>query len=135
MILIDANVFMYAGGRPHPHKAPSLALLRRLAAGEVEGAVDAEALQEILHRYRSLGRWKEGRSVYDTARGVASAVIPITVEVLDAARAMMDLHPRLTTRDAVHAAVCRLHEMEAICSYDRDFDGLAGLTRREPDGV
>ena len=39
-----------------------------MAAGEIEAAVDAEVLQEILHRYRALHRWNEGRQVYALAR-------------------------------------------------------------------
>ncbi len=56
MILLDANIFMYAGGASHPNKAPSLALLEGVARGEREAAVDAEVLQEILHRYRAIQR-------------------------------------------------------------------------------
>jgi hypothetical protein len=59
VILIDANVIMYAAGANHPHKRPSVALLERVAAGEVEATVDAEVLQEILHRYRAIGRWED----------------------------------------------------------------------------
>lgn len=36
MTFVDANVFMYAAGAPHPHKAPSAALLRAVALGEIE---------------------------------------------------------------------------------------------------
>ena len=70
MILLDANIFMYAGGSPHPNKAPSLAFLERVALGELEVGVDAEVLQEILHRYRAIGRWEDGRRVFDYARQV-----------------------------------------------------------------
>jgi predicted nucleic acid-binding protein len=68
LILIDGNIFMYAAGAEHPHKAPCVALLRRVALGETEAAVDAEVLQEILHRYRAIRRWEEGREVYARAR-------------------------------------------------------------------
>jgi hypothetical protein len=32
-----------------------VALLERVADGELEATVDAEVLQEILHRYRAIG--------------------------------------------------------------------------------
>jgi hypothetical protein len=35
-------------------------------------------------------------------------------------------------RDALHAAVARIHAAQAICSYDGDFDEIAGLRRIEP---
>jgi predicted nucleic acid-binding protein len=53
VILIDANIFMYAAGAEHPHKEPSRMFLEQVARGEVDAALDAEVLQEILHRYRA----------------------------------------------------------------------------------
>lgn len=130
--MLDANIFMYAGGTSHPNKSPSLALLERVARGELEAWVDAEVLQEILHRYRAIGRWEEGRRVFDHARQVVPQVIPITAAVLDKARELMDLHLTLTARDALHAAVYELVAPESWCSYDRDFDTIPGLVRHEP---
>jgi predicted nucleic acid-binding protein len=135
LILIDANILMYAAGAPHPHKAPSAALLQRVVQGEVEAAIDAEVLQEILHRYRSIGRWQDGRRVYDLARDVMGIVIPVTGEVLDEARRIMDVYQGLTARDALHAAACQVTGAAAICSFDRDFDVIAGLKRLEPQQV
>jgi predicted nucleic acid-binding protein len=132
LILLDANIFMYAAGAAHPCKAPSTAFLLRVARGEIEAAVDTEALQEILHRYRAMGRWEDGRLVYDSARRIVLISIPITVESLDATRELLDRYPGLTVRDALHAAVALHTSAEAICSYDRDFDQIAGLKRVEP---
>ena len=135
MILLDANILMYAAGATDPHKAPSLALLDRVARGEVDAAIDAEVLQEILHRYRAIGRWRDGRRVYDLTRRLVVSVLPITGEVTDAAHALMDGYPKLMARDALHAAVCRLSHADAICSYDADLDEIAGLRRLEPPDI
>lgn len=132
MILIDANIFMYAAGAEHPHKEPSRKFLERVARGEVDAALDAEVLQEILHRYRAIQRWPEGRNVYDLARQIVLIVIPITSEILDLARHLLDEYGRLTARDALHAAVAQAHGAQAICSYDGDFDEISGLHRIEP---
>ena len=132
MLLIDSNIFMYAAGADHPHKGPSVAFLRRLARGELDAAVDAEVLQELLHRYRAIGRWAEGRQVHDRARRIVGVVIPVTAETVDSARGLLDRYERLTARDALHAAVIDLHGLEGIASYDRDFDVVEGLTRSEP---
>ena len=132
MILVDANIFMYAAGVEHAYKVPSAGLLLRIARGEVDAAVDTEALQEILHRYRAMGRWEDGRRVYESARRIVPVSIPITVEILDTARDLLISHGNLTVRGAIHAAVALGAEAEAICSYDRDFDDIAGLRRIEP---
>ncbi len=135
MILVDSNVLMYAAGAPHRHREASLALLRRIAAAKVEAVLDAEVLQEVLHRYRAIGRWQTGRDLYDRARHIFPVVIPVTAEILDIARSLLDAHPRLVARDALHAAVCLQAGLEAICSYDRDFDRIKDLKRLEPPQV
>jgi len=133
VILVDANVIMYAAGAEHAHKRPSVALLERVARGEVEATIDAEVLQEILHRYRSIGRWEDGRRVYDLARKLFRNVVPVTADVLDRARRLLDTDRRIMARDALHAAVVMAEGLEAVCSWDRDFDRIKGIVRREPD--
>ena len=81
MILIDSKILMYASGREHPYRSSSLRFLEQVAEGEIEAAIDAEVLQEILHRYRSLDRWDEGRLVYDDARVLFFDALPITSNV------------------------------------------------------
>lgn len=132
MILVDTNVIMYAAGVDHPRKSASVAFLQGVAEGRIEAVVDAEILQEILHRYRALNRWVDGRRVYDLARRIFAEVIPITVEILDQARDLLDEYEGLMTRDALHAAVVVAHSLEAICSYDRDFDNVQRVRRTEP---
>lgn len=132
MILIDSNIFMYAAGAEHPFKRPSIRFLEEVASGEVEAAIDAEVLQEILHRYRAMGRWQDGRAVFDHARRIAPLVLPVTAEVLDSARELLDRYAGLSARDALHAAVVQLRALQGICSYDQDFDEVPKLRRIEP---
>jgi hypothetical protein len=132
MILVDTNVLMYAAGAEHRFKRPSADLLDRVASGDVEAAVDAEILQEILHRYRLADRWKDGKRLYELSRAVFPVVLPVTDAVMDASVALLDRYRRLTARDAVHLAACRVFEVPSICSYDRDLDGIEGIARVEP---
>ncbi|MEP6763017.1 MAG: type II toxin-antitoxin system VapC family toxin [Gemmatimonadaceae bacterium] len=132
MILIDTNIIMYAAGAPHANKQPSVRLLERIASGEIEAAINTETLQEILHRYRSIRRWTDGRQVYDLARQIFPIVISVTAEHLDHARRMLDEHRGLMARDALHAALLIDEKFESIYSYDRDFDRIAGVRRVEP---
>jgi predicted nucleic acid-binding protein len=130
--LVDSNIFMYAAGRAHPLKHRAGAFLEKAAAGAVQAAIDAEALQEILHRYRALERWKEGRVVYDTARLLFPEVLAVTGEVMDGARRLMDEEPGLMARDALHAAVVAVYGLASITSFERDFDRVEGLRWVEP---
>ena len=135
MILIDTSIIMYAAGAAHPHKQPSAHLLQRVARGEVEAMIDAETLQEILHRYRAINRWDDGKQVYDLARQIFPQVIDITAAILDHARQLLDTDASIMARDALHAAVVIGEGHEAICSYDRDVYRIQGLRRIEPDQV
>jgi predicted nucleic acid-binding protein len=110
-------------------------LLRQLARGEIEGVIDAEVLQEILHRYRSIRRWKEGREVYLFVRRILTIVAPITTDVTDLAWTLLDSNPRVMARDALHAAVCRSQGIRVVCSYDKDFENFTELERVEPDAL
>ena len=132
MILVDSNIFMYAAGREHPNRGAALGFLERVAEGKVRATIDSEVLQEILHRYRSLKRWAEGRLVYETARTLFAEVLPITGEVMDCARRLLDEYPALSARDGVHAAAVEVYELKGICSFDQDFDAIPGFRRIEP---
>jgi len=135
VILVDSNILMYAGGAEHPNKAPSLAFLRRVAAGEVEATVDAEALQEVIRRYRALRRWAEGRRVYELARTLFPEVLAITGAVMDHAKQIADKYDDISARDAVHAAVVAEYKLEGICTFDGDFDRIRGCKRVGPGPV
>ena len=132
MILVDANILMYAAGAEHPNKLPSVRFLKSVAAGDTEGVLDAEVLQEILHRYRAIRRWDVGRAVYDRARQIFSVVLPITAESLDQARAHLDSFAGISARDALHAAVMETYGIDTLCSYDQGFDAIAGVHRADP---
>lgn len=132
VLLIDANILMYAAGKAHPHKAPSARLLERIARGEVAATINAETLQEILHRYRTIECWEDGRQVYDLARQLFPNVLPVSADVLDRARELLDLYPTVMARDALHAAIVMHEGLGAICSYDRDFDLITTIARVEP---
>lgn len=124
---------MYAAGATHAHKAPSVAFLERVASNELDATIDAEVLQEILHRYRAIDHWTDGRRVYEAARKIVPLVLPVTAEILDTSCDFLERFEQLSARDALHAAVAAQYGASSICSYDRDFDGIAGIRRMEPD--
>ena len=132
--LVDANIPMYAAGAESEWKAPCVAFLKRAAAGEFEAVTDVEVLQEILHRYLHLSKRAEAFQVFDLFSRIVGEIIPVEARDMNAARVLLEKHPTLTSRDAIHAAIARRHGL-ALVSYDRHFDDLPFISRLEPDQV
>ena len=130
---MDANVFMYAAGSdPVRREACRAALAGLTGRGGAPAATSAEVLQEILHRYRAIGRLAQGLEVFDAVVDLGLHVLPVDLAAMQAARVMLESHPGLASRDAVHAATMRQAGLERLLSYDRGFDALDWLTRTEP---
>lgn len=131
-VFIDANVPMYAAGREHPLKAPCLRILEAAATGRVAAVTDAEVLQEILHRYASIGHRDKGAEVAELFLQVVRDVLPVTREDMVQAISLYRRCPEVQARDAVHAAVMQNNGVMMIITADRHFDRLVGLRRVDP---
>jgi predicted nucleic acid-binding protein len=129
VIFIDSNVPMYLVGAPHAHKAESLLLVRQALATGERLVTDAEAFQEIQHRYSALRRNDALQHAFDALEGIVDEVFPITRDDVQAARLLLVPGGSISARDAVHAAVMRRHGITTIMTFDRGFDALPGLRR------
>ncbi|MBA3305878.1 MAG: type II toxin-antitoxin system VapC family toxin [Thermoleophilaceae bacterium] len=129
MILVDSNVPMYLVGAPHPNKGEAQRLLdSAMSAGE-RLVTDAEVLQEICHRYASIGRHDAIQPTFDTILGAVDDVLPIDRRVAETAKDILLRYASLSARDAVHAAVMRRHGIARIMTFDRGFDAVPGIDR------
>ena len=132
MILIDANIFMYAAGRESPQRLPCQRFLEKTIAGEGPAAcTDAEVLQEILHRYRALKVPEIGFRLFDSVAQLGIPILSVTDRSLREARRILEDHPSLSTRDGVHLGVMREHGIEEVLSYDRGLSQVAWVKRLE----
>lgn len=129
MILVDSNVPMYLVGGEHPNRDRAVELLELAVARRERLVTDAEAFQEILHRYVAVDRREAIEPAWATLRGLVDEVFPIDEEDVDAARRLVT-SSRLTARDALHVAVMQRRGIEEILSFDADYDGVAGIRRR-----
>lgn len=101
----------------------------------VEASASSARINMRWSCYRAINRWPDGRRLYDLTRALILTVVPITAEILDGARSLLDAYPQLMARDALHASVCHEVGARGICSYDTDFDVVRGLKRIEPQHV
>lgn len=129
MIFIDSNIFMYAAGIESSYKVPSLRFLHRVAAGTEEACTSLEVLQEILHRYRHIDRWEQGKEVFSLAKKIVPRILQVDVKIIEQAYNLLDRYPSIYARDAVHAAACLINGIKEIVSFDTDFDMIEGIKR------
>jgi len=129
---LDANILMYAAGSVHPLRKPCRDALARAVDQEISLITDAEVLQEILHRYFSIGRPESARTIHRSAIDLCDEVLPIDVKHTTRALELLLEHRELTPRDAIHVAAMERHGLELLLSTDRDFDGLKQVERIGP---
>jgi len=129
VIFVDSNIPMYLVGSPHPHKTDAQHLVERLVSNRERLVTDAEALQEILHRYIAIHRPDSVQPAFDALLGITDQVFAIDQAAVERAKEIVLGHPRLSAREALHLAVMEQHEIERILSFDSGFDGYPGITR------
>jgi predicted nucleic acid-binding protein len=129
VIFVDSNVPMYLVGSPHPHKTDAQRLIERLVSDRERLVTDAEALQEILHRYVAIRRPDFIQPAFDALLGITDQIFAIDRAAAERAKEIVLGQPRLSARDALHLAVMEQHEIDRILSFDSGFDGFPGIER------
>jgi uncharacterized protein len=120
---------MYLVGAVHPHKNDARRWLEELVSSQERLVTDAEALQEILHRYVSIHRPDAIQPAFEVLIGVVDEVFPVDRAAVERAKEIVLGHRGLSARDAIHLAVMQAHDVRKILSFDRGFDGFPGITR------
>ncbi len=120
---------MYLVGAPHPHKADAQRLLERAVAARERLVTDAEAFQEILHRYVAINRRDAIQPAFDALLGVVDEVLPVDRAVVERAKTIVLGSAGLSARDALHLAVMEAHRIGRVLSFDAGFDNFPGIVR------
>ena len=135
MIFIDTSIFMYAAGKEHPNKEPSVNILKLIAVGEVDAVINVEVLQEIYHRYTMIKMKEKG---IELAKKVITIVPRIySIELSDAIKAMEILEKyNVTSRDAIHIAFMLNRNIKEVCTYDQQhFFGVEEINAYKPENL
>ncbi|MGH9316485.1 MAG: type II toxin-antitoxin system VapC family toxin [Thermoanaerobaculia bacterium] len=129
MIFVDSNIPMYLVGAEDSQKAEARGLVERCVGSEERLVTDAEALQEILHRYVAIRRPEAIQPAFDALLGIVDEVFPIEEKDVDRAKTIVLGTNRLSARDAIHLATMESHGVMKILSFDAGFDGFPGVSR------
>jgi len=119
-------------GKAHPYKEPCLQVMGQATQRTQEYIIDAELLQEVLHTFYVRRQVERGIARVNDLLSIFPNTIPIGVQEVRIAGRMLAQHPRLSSRDAIHAAEVLAHGLDGLVSTDRAFDGITGLARHDP---
>lgn len=132
LYFLDANLIMYSIGTSHPLKAPCNSVLERIKSGNISSVTNTEVLQEILHRYFSIGKPEIAEIAYTSTIHICTSVYPVTIAKTNRALSLMKDIPAITARDAIHAATMINNGIQKIISTDIHFDRISGIKRIDP---
>jgi predicted nucleic acid-binding protein len=129
MVFVDANVAMYLVGAAHPNKVDAQRRLEGLVSTRTRLVTDAEALNEILHRYAAIDRRGYIQLAMDALLRVVDDVLAVDRDSVERAKQLVLQYPTLPVRVALHAAVMQQHGIDTLLSFDAAFERVPGLTR------
>jgi len=134
-VYVDTTIFMYAMGAESRFRDPCADILRAGAADKAVLVTSSETLQEVLHRYRSIGRHREIRITFEAIAAAVQRILPVTFEDVEEARRLgerLGAGPVVSARDLVHAAVARRQGVREMLTADAGFAKIPGVLVVDP---
>ena len=132
---VDTNIFMYAVGVESRFKDACAQILRAGATDQAVLVTSAETLQEVLHRFRSIGREKDIQPTFEAIAAAVTRILPLTADDVQEARRLGErkgVGSRASARDLVHAAVARRQGIREILTFDAGFAFIPGVSVIDP---
>lgn len=106
--------------------------MQQVSVGQYDASIDVEMLQEILYVYWRRHQLNDALVAFDDLITIFLDPIAVTAAEMRGAHLLMETYPRLSPRDAIHAAVVQVHRLEGIVSADRVYDEVKELRRFDP---
>jgi predicted nucleic acid-binding protein len=131
-VFIDTAIVMYAAGVDHPMRDPCRRIIDRISDRSIAGVTSTEVIQEILHRFLSIGRPEDGATLVERTQDLMAPVLPITHALMRRTPLLAQRYPGLSARDLVHVATCIHEGIGEIVTPDRGFDQVTELRRLDP---
>ncbi|HET9520368.1 MAG TPA: type II toxin-antitoxin system VapC family toxin [Candidatus Limnocylindrales bacterium] len=132
-MFVDTSVLMYAAGGEHPLREPCRAIVDGIGRRSISAVTSIEVVQEILHRYLSIGRAAGGIALAEETMDLFAPVLPITHALMRRVPQIARRYPALSARDLIHVATCIHEGITEIISTDRGFDAVQEVRRIPPE--
>ncbi|MBI2601960.1 MAG: type II toxin-antitoxin system VapC family toxin [Deltaproteobacteria bacterium] len=119
MIFVDSNVIIYAVGRKHQLQHEARDFFLKAADKGANLVTSAEVLQELIHVYLPVNRVETMEAAFELVIGNIQKVLPVSEESVLIAKSLSYDNPGLEARDLIHAAICKIHNIKEIKTFDR----------------
>ena len=119
-VFVDSNIPMYAAGKEHPNKIPSIKVLKLISEGKIIGMTSTEVFQEILYRYQAIDLLDKGLEVFDSFSSIIDETLSINLNIMRETRNILKEN-NINARDAVHIATMDYYGISYIVSHDKHF--------------
>ena len=133
IVFVDTSVLMYAAGGDHALREPCRTIVDGIGRRSIAAVTSIEVVQEILHRYLSIGRAAGGIALAEETMGLFAPVLPITHALMRRIPDLAGRYPALSARDLIHVATCIHEGITEILSSDRGFDAVQEVRRIPPE--
>ena len=127
MTFVDANVLMYAVGKPHPLQSRAQEFFDESMRNRRSLCTSAEVIQELMHTYLRANRPYTLDSALELVTRAGMEVWPLEEADVTLARRLHDRYPALGARDLCHLASCRRRGVSEMMTFDR---ALADVNRK-----
>jgi predicted nucleic acid-binding protein len=124
---------MYAAGGEHPLREPCRTIVDGIGRRSISAVTSIEVVQEVLHRYLSIGRAAGGIALAEETMDLFAPVLPITHALMRRVPEIARRYPALSARDLIHVATCIHEGITEILSTDRGFDAVQEVRRIPPE--
>ncbi len=131
-VFLDTNIFVYAAGREHPHKAPCLQVLREVANGSLSAVTSVEVIQELLHLFSRRSQRLDGIMLCRRVLALIPEPLPVERKTVELLCKLAEKYPDKGTRDLLHLASMVAAGIQQIVSVDQDFELFDEVERLEP---
>ena len=132
MIYLDANIFIYPHTGQGEKSTFSIALLSKVAHGEIDAGTSVLSWDEVQHALRKkVGKEHALELTRDLLLMNNLVWFETDETLLDKAQFLTETY-NLQPRDAIHAATAILNECHEIFSDDPDFDRVKEFKRIAP---
>lgn len=133
-IFMDANIPMYAAGRPSQFKAACVEILNKIERGELRAVIDTEVIQEILYRYHNIRLDAQAIQLSRQILRLGARILPVTRSDVEMAISLYEKYSRrrIPPRDGLHVAVMLGNNLTQILTVDKHFDVIEEVQRIDP---